>query len=151
MAVVPDGFDTSKVVSTGRERKCGTCRNFVVKPPEVELAKYALPIGACGPGIHCLGGAVRGTCSAIGVMAESTNMAVRAPCAGHRYLPGGPTVLGMDAVNRAMGGSPNRKSSDSDVLGAVVDGSFNGALLPIFLLAGVAAAKEVKKRFFGGS
>jgi hypothetical protein len=50
-----------------------------------------------------------------------------------------------------MGGSPNRKASDSDVLGAVADGSFNGALLPIFLLAGVAAAKEVKKRFFGGS
>lgn len=76
------------------QKKCGTCRNFVVKPPEVELAQRALPIGMCAPGVHCLGGAVRGTCSALGVMVESTDLGRQMKCGGRLYVKDGPSVLG---------------------------------------------------------
>lgn len=45
-----------------QKKKCGNCIFFRVRPPEVELAKHALHVGECAPGVHCMGGQVRGTC-----------------------------------------------------------------------------------------
>jgi hypothetical protein len=87
------------------ERKCGTCRFFVVRPPEVELARMARPMSRCGPGSQCSGGPVRGMCQkwkvrgAAGPQMESTQVC-------NLYQPGGPSVLGMSgdgSFQRAVG------------------------------------------------
>ena len=81
-------------VEASAERKCGTCRFFVVRPPEVEVARMARPMSACGTGGQCSGGPVRGMCQkwkvrgAAGPQMESTQL-----CG--LYQPGGPSVLGM--------------------------------------------------------
>lgn len=109
MGTISADADPSKFRSTGQEAKCGTCKNMIVKPPEVELARYALPIGACAPGVHCLGGAVRGMCRPLGTMVESTDMVPRTKCGGRLYVAGGPSIRGMAAAGPYLGGgSPNR-------------------------------------------
>jgi hypothetical protein len=138
MAVVPEGFDTSRVKSTGKERKCGTCKNFTVKPPEVELARYALPIGACGPGIHCLGGAVRGMCQAKGVLTESTNMVPNVPCGGSSYVPGGPSVMGAEGL-----GSPNRGPVEK-AKGFVLEAADDGRVLAVGFLGLIELVRRVR-------
>ena len=97
MPSIPEGsnLDSMELLArSARQKKCGTCKNFAVKPPEVELARRALPIGMCAPGVHCLGGAVRGTCTALGTMAESTDLGSKMQCGGRQYVRGGPSVLG---------------------------------------------------------
>lgn len=132
MSSVSGDFDPSSVRSTGQERKCGTCQNFIVKPPEVELAKYALPIGACAPGVHCLGGAVRGMCNAMGELAESTAMVPNTICGGKSYVPGGPTIRGMSP------GSANRVEEKV--------ASIPAQIYPFIVLLGLMAGKAIKSK-----
>lgn len=78
-------------------RICGTCGHFQVRPSEVELARAAKPMSACGPGAYCFGGPVRGYCRLWETQIEST-----ASCAAinkpDRWCPGGPTIAGYDAA-----------------------------------------------------
>jgi hypothetical protein len=82
-----------------QERKCGTCKFFVVRPPEVEIAQIARPMAACQPGSHCSGGPVRGMCmkwkerGAPTPQMESTQLCPL-------YQPGGPSVLGAGSFQR---------------------------------------------------
>jgi hypothetical protein len=145
MSGIAADADPSNIRSTGRERKCGTCRNMTVKPPEVELAKYALPIGACAPGVKCLGGAVRGMCQALGVMVESTSMVPNVPCQGRSYVPGGPSIHGtegMDEQTRAavMGLSGSMNTGGAARAGGQIidDGAAAIALAFVGVLAGPA-------------
>ena len=138
MGGIPEGFDPSRVRSSGREQKCGTCKNFTVKPPEVELARYALPIGACAPGVHCLGGAVRGMCQAKGVLTESTNMVPNVPCGGASYVAGGPSIMGAEGM-----GSPNRSVGDR-AKAVAAELSDNGAVMAL----GAVGALELVRRYF---
>lgn len=85
-----------------KDRKCGTCRHFRVRPNEVEVAQVARPMAYCGPGRHCFGGPVRGTCAVHGAMKESTQLC------GH-YQRGAPGVRGVGSGNQSQPsrGSPN--------------------------------------------
>jgi len=91
------------------ERKCGTCRFFLVRPPEVEIAQIARPMAMCQPGSHCSGGPVRGICQkwrergAPTSQMESTQICPL-------YQPGGPSVIGM-AEAQAMGAGSFQKDA----------------------------------------
>jgi len=124
-----------QAVEASSEKKCGTCRFFVVRPPEVELARMARPMSACGNGGQCSGGPVRGMCQkwkvrgAAGPQMESTQV-----CS--LYQPGGPSVLGMS------GGSFQR---DAAAYGAAQQAEqsrqVSGVLLSIGAVGLLALAK----------
>lgn len=115
------------------ERKCGTCRFFVVRPPEVEIARIARPMGMCQPGSHCSGGPIRGTCmkwrerGAATPQMESTQLCPL-------YQPGGPTVMGMQAA-----GSFQRDEVAAAAAAKAEIGS-DGALLTLGVVGVLAAA-----------
>jgi hypothetical protein len=86
--------------------KCGTCKFFLVKPDEVELAKHAMHIGACQPGIQCLGGQTRGACAKWQVRAErgmpmpwGNGPMVESTFSCSLYQPGGPTPGRLGSAN----------------------------------------------------
>lgn len=124
-----------QAVEASTEKKCGTCRFFVVRPPEVELARMARPMSACGNGGQCSGGPVRGMCQkwkvrgAAGPQMESTQV-----CS--LYQGGGPSVLGMS------GGSFQR---DATAYGAAQQaesaGQVSGVLLSIGAIGLLVLAK----------
>ncbi len=111
---------------SAQQLKCGTCAHFVVKPNEVEVARIARPIGACGPGSYCFGGPVRGWCEQHGRQQESTGL-----CMHHE--DGGPTV-------RGMGGS---------VPGSLAVGSANGATSRVLAVAKDLLPLEIAAVAFG--
>ena len=86
------------------EKKCGTCRQFAVRPTEIGLARMAKPMSACGPGAYCHGGPVRGWCQKNKCMEESTNVK---PC----YVSGGPVMKVAGAQNRR----PIRAMAEGDL------------------------------------
>jgi hypothetical protein len=82
-----------------QERKCGTCKFFVVRPPEVEIARIARPMSACQPGSHCSGGPVRGMCmkwKERGAPTPQMDSTQLCPL----YKPGGPSILGEGSFQR---------------------------------------------------
>jgi len=90
------------------EQKCGTCRHFEVRPPEVEIARAAKPMSACGPGQYCYGGPVRGTCRKHRTMAESTG---RCPS----WQAGGPAIRGATVGSANTGPRPQTANTGSGV------------------------------------
>jgi len=127
--------------ASGRQKKCGTCRNMVVRPTEVEVAQFALPASACGPGVPCLGGAVRGRCSAMNVQVESTMLVPNVPCEGRSYVAGGPSIRGQEHQQPegsfARHGSRARPSFGSQT---------NGTWFVVAAVALVGATKEYFRR-----
>ena len=91
---------------THSQGKCGTCKFFLVKPDEVELAKHAMHIGACQPGVHCLGGQTRGACAKWQVRIEKgmpmpwgNGPMVESTFSCKLYQPGGPTAGRLGSAN----------------------------------------------------
>jgi hypothetical protein len=89
---------------SAKQLKCGTCRKFIVKPSEVEVARIARPMAACGPGSYCFGGPVRGWCEEHKQQQESTGLCMK-------HEDGGPGIRGIDG----------------SVPGSLAVGSANGA------------------------
>lgn len=122
------------------ERKCGTCRFFVVRPPEVELARMARPMSACGNGGQCSGGPVRGMCQkwkvrgAAGPQMESTQV-----CS--LYQPGGPSVLGMSGGSFQRDAVAYGQAKQAEVDSQPIKGSANGVLLSIGAIGLLVLAK----------
>jgi len=152
MAVVSEGsnHDSRKLLrQSAALKKCGTCKNFTVKPPEIELAKHAMPIEACGPGIHCLGGAVRGTCTALGVMTESTKVVPNVPCGGRQYVAGGPSMMGaMTPALASRGATAVGSFSRMGAEPAPVS-SMDGTVLAIAAVAAIPGIRWLVNRFRG--
>jgi hypothetical protein len=111
------------------ERKCGTCQNFAVRPPEVGLARVAKPMSACGPGQYCYGGPVRGRCTYWNRMAESTQVC-------DKYMPGGPSVIGAGSL--AKRGKENWTEKTKNILN-------NGSFLTLGTVALLAAAHVIAR------
>jgi hypothetical protein len=122
-----------------RERKCGTCRFFVVRPNEVEIAQIARPMAMCQPGSHCSGGAVRGMCQkwrergAPTPQMESTQLCPL-------YQPGGPAILGMAEVEAAVGAGSFQKDEAAAAAAASSEKQMDGALLALGAVGLLAAA-----------
>jgi hypothetical protein len=140
MGSIPEGsnIDSRELLrQSALQKKCGTCRNCTVKPPEVELAQRALPIGMCAPGVHCLGGAVRGTCTALGVMVESTDLGPNMKCGGRQYVAGGPSVLGtVTPADQARGAQAYGSFSSIPAAPAALD-STDGTWVALAAVAAI--------------
>jgi len=105
---------------------------FAVRPPEVELARVALPMSFCGPGRYCHGGPVRGWCEHHQRMAESTNT-----CPDQS--PGGPVIKQAGHQNR---GSANGRGAPP---------SEDGTILALGAVAALVLASLVAPRIRSGS
>lgn len=120
------------------ERKCGTCRFFAVRPPEVEIAQIARPMAMCQPGSHCSGGPVRGICQkwrergAATPQMESTQLCPL-------YKPGGPVVIGM-AEAQSMGAGSFQKDEAAAAAAAKAEVGSDGAVLTLGVVGVLAAA-----------
>jgi hypothetical protein len=101
--------------------------SFAVRPPEVELARVALPMSHCGPGRYCHGGPVRGWCELHQRMSESTST-----CPDQ--TPGGPVIKQAGHQNR---GSANGKGMSS---------SEDGTILALGAVAALVLASFVAPR-----
>lgn len=117
------------------DRKCGTCRNFRVRPNEITVAQHAKPMAYCGPGRYCHGGPVRGWCSKLGRQAESTDL----PCAEGTYQAGGPTVRRVGEQTAVVAGSASRENvahRTQDMIDSAVESlSADGNIL-VFAITG---------------
>lgn len=129
-----------------RERKCGTCRFFVVRPNEVEIAQIARPMAMCQPGSHCSGGPVRGMCQkwrergAPTPQMESTQLCPL-------YQPGGPSILGQAAVEAAVGAGSFQKDAEAAAAAAAAERKgTNGVGITLGVVGILAAAAWWKNR-----
>lgn len=128
-----------------RERKCGTCRFFVVRPNEVEIAQIARPMAMCQPGSHCSGGPVRGMCQkwrergAPTPQMESTQLCPL-------YQPGGPSVLGQAEVEAAVGMGSFQKDAEAAAAASASEKATSGVTLTLGLVGVLAAAAWWKNR-----
>lgn len=127
------------------ERKCGTCRFFVVRPNEVEIAQIARPMAMCQPGSQCSGGPVRGMCQkwrergAPTPQMESTQLCPL-------YQPGGPAILGMAEVEAAIGAGSFQKDAEAAAAASASEKATGGVALTLGVVGVLAAAAWWKNR-----
>jgi hypothetical protein len=122
-----------------QQAKCGTCQRFSVRPPEVELARAARSMGACGPAQYCFGGAVRGTCTFHGEQRDSTQLCPF-------YKAGGPNGLNaVGSLSRVGQGSAN--AGTEEAYGAPPEQAGGmGTLLGMVALVGALGAAAIWER-----
>ncbi len=125
--------------------KCGTCRHFYVKPPEVDIARIAR-VGNCGPGQQCSGGPVRGMCGLWRKRGAPTpQMESTSVC--RLYEPGGPSVVGSQpagSFQRDQVAAAEAVMAERAATAEQAAAPSNGALLVLGAVGAIAAVGPLR-------